>query len=567
METLYKKKLIRDFVSLYKQQQWEPLIVSLIEYGIMSLKTRYHNIGTFSLDDVQGVVEKLKVDLNIVERKKVIPKSRSNSKISRNDSIISTNSKSKQKLQSREAVGSATYKKKDTTTNSSKSKGDFSKSKNNSRLNPALKSTLLSAVNSKLESAKVSSGLTAQKNRSESKSKFQALELRQIEKIKNKRLQQEQNIDALKELQEKKILETKLKSTVNAKSKIKQQIENDRKIFSKIKDSSKLNQTNSSLSIEESHAEMGWSPQLHTDELTNQLHQAQPNTSNMKANLKEQMSSTLMKTANSQDIYNASINSNTIINITPSNCNYTHMKNINSKIVSKLKLLQPSSNEISGKLQSEFHHNLYPSKMPCDMTTGINSSHYQERNNYSDLSASNISGINSNSNNPSAINSNTQCLIESENYIPLKNPLINKILSNTGHFNNPSDNSQASFDALSKKKDLRIDTNSQQIDLKKATPFIDSYEYEAHHEAQKLESRLEQIRNKISNIDSNYETSDSNKNIVYNSIKPMPSSNSVSETKHLAINHIKSLSESQEPDEDEISEDNLNKYNYVYMDE
>ncbi len=40
MEILYKKKVIRDFLSLYSESSWTQLVSHLLEYGIILFKKK-----------------------------------------------------------------------------------------------------------------------------------------------------------------------------------------------------------------------------------------------------------------------------------------------------------------------------------------------------------------------------------------------------------------------------------------------------------------------------------------------------------------------------------------------
>jgi len=59
MAKLYKVKIIRDFLTLYKKDCWEKLICNMVEYGIILLKKK-KNVSSMSLDDINNFVEDLK---------------------------------------------------------------------------------------------------------------------------------------------------------------------------------------------------------------------------------------------------------------------------------------------------------------------------------------------------------------------------------------------------------------------------------------------------------------------------------------------------------------------------
>ena len=56
---LFKVKIIRNFLSLYKEECWEKLICNMAEYGIILLKKR-KNISSMSSDDIINFVEDFK---------------------------------------------------------------------------------------------------------------------------------------------------------------------------------------------------------------------------------------------------------------------------------------------------------------------------------------------------------------------------------------------------------------------------------------------------------------------------------------------------------------------------
>lgn len=66
---LYKKKIIRDFLSLFTENYWKQLIVSIVEYGIINFK-KHHNIASLTPEEIIQVVESLKKDENLVDKKK-----------------------------------------------------------------------------------------------------------------------------------------------------------------------------------------------------------------------------------------------------------------------------------------------------------------------------------------------------------------------------------------------------------------------------------------------------------------------------------------------------------------
>jgi len=59
IEELYKKKIIRDFLSLFSESKWKELLFLSIEYGIILLKRNY-NVASLSLDDLNTILDDLK---------------------------------------------------------------------------------------------------------------------------------------------------------------------------------------------------------------------------------------------------------------------------------------------------------------------------------------------------------------------------------------------------------------------------------------------------------------------------------------------------------------------------
>lgn len=56
MEEFYKKKIIRDFLSLFSESKWKNLCILCIEYGILQLKKNYQ-ISSLSMDDIEQFVD------------------------------------------------------------------------------------------------------------------------------------------------------------------------------------------------------------------------------------------------------------------------------------------------------------------------------------------------------------------------------------------------------------------------------------------------------------------------------------------------------------------------------
>lgn len=58
MEEFYKKKVIRDFLSQFSESKWKYLTILCIEYGILQLKKNY-TVSSLSLDDIEKFVDEL----------------------------------------------------------------------------------------------------------------------------------------------------------------------------------------------------------------------------------------------------------------------------------------------------------------------------------------------------------------------------------------------------------------------------------------------------------------------------------------------------------------------------
>jgi N-methylhydantoinase A/oxoprolinase/acetone carboxylase beta subunit len=63
IEEFYKKKVIRDFLSLFSETKWKELIFLCLEYGIILLKRNY-NVASLSLDDLNNIMDDLKEEEN-----------------------------------------------------------------------------------------------------------------------------------------------------------------------------------------------------------------------------------------------------------------------------------------------------------------------------------------------------------------------------------------------------------------------------------------------------------------------------------------------------------------------
>ena len=82
MEEFYKKKIIRDFLTLFSESKWKNLCILCMEYGVLMLKQKYQ-ISSLSMEDIEEFVNDL-----IEEENK---KNQKNLKKLRKDIISNTN--------------------------------------------------------------------------------------------------------------------------------------------------------------------------------------------------------------------------------------------------------------------------------------------------------------------------------------------------------------------------------------------------------------------------------------------------------------------------------------------
>ena len=82
MEEFYKKKIIRDFLTLFSESKWKNLCILCMEYGILMLKQKYQ-VSSLSMDDIEEFVNDL-----IEEESK---KNHKNLKKLRQDIVSNTN--------------------------------------------------------------------------------------------------------------------------------------------------------------------------------------------------------------------------------------------------------------------------------------------------------------------------------------------------------------------------------------------------------------------------------------------------------------------------------------------
>ena len=82
MEEFYKKKIIRDFLTLFSESKWKNLCILCMEYGVLMLKQKYQ-ISSLSMEDIEEFVNDL-----IEEENK---KNQKNLKKLRKDIVSNTN--------------------------------------------------------------------------------------------------------------------------------------------------------------------------------------------------------------------------------------------------------------------------------------------------------------------------------------------------------------------------------------------------------------------------------------------------------------------------------------------
>ena len=58
MEEFYKKKIIRDFLTLFSESKWKNLCILCMEYGILNLKQKYQ-VSSLSMEDIEDFVNDL----------------------------------------------------------------------------------------------------------------------------------------------------------------------------------------------------------------------------------------------------------------------------------------------------------------------------------------------------------------------------------------------------------------------------------------------------------------------------------------------------------------------------
>ena len=58
MEEFYKKKIIRDFLTLFSESKWKNLCILCMEYGVLTLKQKYQ-VSSLSMEDIEEFVNDL----------------------------------------------------------------------------------------------------------------------------------------------------------------------------------------------------------------------------------------------------------------------------------------------------------------------------------------------------------------------------------------------------------------------------------------------------------------------------------------------------------------------------
>lgn len=442
IQRFYKKKIIRDFLSLYSNNSlWESLLSSIIEYGILMLINNKIPYKTMSQEDLIDFIEKQKKIINPTIEKPA-KRERSFSNSSKGEEVLKRIDSLKTKFENIKIANKNTnmgnyYNKVELNKNKIKSKN-----KSNQILKKSLSNNSTSSIKSvKIGSSNQNLNNKAKGSKSKSKSKFKALEIIQIEKIKNKRNQNYSQSDNL-------IMNVSNLSSVNTKkikSKIKNQIENDKKLYKIRKENEESSDENEII-------------HNHNDNLSN-------------------------------------------------NTNLFY-RDENEKYIEKAREI----------IKSE----------------GINQYANQQ--------------------------------------IPLKNPLLSGIISaNNSIYNiNNTGNTQSSII-----KDIKTDNESLESKINGLRNRIN--ELSKYDEIKKGEYN---IKSNNSNIRIDDNSSIISKNVIYNSIKP---DNNKEEVGYISKNQINSLgstidndlfrrreevnSNENYQDDENISEDNFNKYNYLYMDD
>ena len=75
MEEFYKKKIIRDFLTLFSESKWKNLCILCMEYGILMLKQKYQ-VSSLSMEDIEEFVNDLIEEETIKNQKNLKIKTR-----------------------------------------------------------------------------------------------------------------------------------------------------------------------------------------------------------------------------------------------------------------------------------------------------------------------------------------------------------------------------------------------------------------------------------------------------------------------------------------------------------
>ena len=94
MEEFYKKKIIRDFLTLFSESKWKNLCILCLEYGVLTLKQKYQ-ISSLSMEDIEEFVNDL-IEEESKKNQKNLKKLRqgiiSNTNFNYNNNNINSNS-------------------------------------------------------------------------------------------------------------------------------------------------------------------------------------------------------------------------------------------------------------------------------------------------------------------------------------------------------------------------------------------------------------------------------------------------------------------------------------------
>ena len=64
LEACLRNRIINDFLKNYKKSRWQKLIPSLIEIAILNLNSSFHTL-IFSEEDIHNIIEELKTNQNL----------------------------------------------------------------------------------------------------------------------------------------------------------------------------------------------------------------------------------------------------------------------------------------------------------------------------------------------------------------------------------------------------------------------------------------------------------------------------------------------------------------------